>query len=37
MFFKKRLRDSSLVRKLAMKNLEMSKAMFAITNKYTLA
>jgi hypothetical protein len=33
MFFKKRLMDSSLICKLAMKNLRMSKEMFAIANK----
>jgi hypothetical protein len=37
MFFKKGLRDSSLIHKLAMKNPRNSKVMFAITNKYTLA
>jgi hypothetical protein len=37
MFFKKGLRDSSLIRKLAMKNPKMSKQMFSIANRYTLA
>jgi hypothetical protein len=37
MFFKKGLRDSSLIYKLAMKNPRTSKEMLAITNKYTLA
>jgi hypothetical protein len=36
MFFKKGLRNSSLIRKLAMKNLRTSKQMLAITNKYAL-
>jgi hypothetical protein len=36
-FFKKGLRDSLLIRKLAMKNPRTSEEMFAITNKYTLA
>jgi hypothetical protein len=36
-FFKKGLRDSSLIRKLVMKNLRTSKEMLAITNKYVLA
>jgi hypothetical protein len=36
MFFKKGLRDSSLIRKLAMKNPKTSEEMFAITNKYAL-
>jgi hypothetical protein len=36
-FFKKGLRDSSLIRKLIMKNLRTSKEMLAITNKYVLA
>jgi hypothetical protein len=34
MFFKKGLRDSSLIRKLAMKNPRTSEEMLAITNKY---
>jgi hypothetical protein len=34
MFFKKGLRDSSLIRKLTMKNPRMSEQMLAITNKY---
>jgi hypothetical protein len=37
MFFKKGLRDPSLIHKLAMKNLKTSEAMFTIANKYTLA
>jgi hypothetical protein len=37
MFFKKGLRDPSLIRKLAMKNPWTSEAMFAITNKYAMA
>jgi hypothetical protein len=37
MFFKKVLRDSSLIRKLIMKNSRTSKEMLAITNKYALA
>jgi hypothetical protein len=37
MFFKKGLRDSSLTRKLTMRNPRTSKVMLAITNKYTLA
>jgi hypothetical protein len=37
MFFKKGLRDSSLIHKLAMKNPRMSKEMLAISNKYALA
>jgi hypothetical protein len=37
MFFKKGLRDSSLIRKLAMKNLRTSEEMFTITSKYALA
>jgi hypothetical protein len=37
MFFMKGLRDSSLIRKLAMKNPKMSKEMLAITNKYAMA
>jgi hypothetical protein len=37
MFFKKGLRDSSLIRKVAMKNPRMSDQMLAITNNYTLA
>jgi hypothetical protein len=37
MFFKKGLRDPSLVRKLAMKNPRTSEAMFAIANKDALA
>jgi hypothetical protein len=37
MFFKKGLRDSSLIRKLTIKNPRMSEEMFAIANKYALA
>jgi hypothetical protein len=37
MFFKKGLGDSSLIRKLTMKNPRTSKVMLPITNKYTLA
>jgi hypothetical protein len=37
MLFKKGLRDSSLICKLAMKNPRTSKEMLAITNKYALA
>jgi hypothetical protein len=37
MFFKKGLRDTSLIRKLTMKNLRTSEQMLAIANKYTLA
>jgi hypothetical protein len=36
MFFKKGLRNPSLIRKLTMKNPRMSEAMFSIANKYTL-
>jgi hypothetical protein len=36
MFFKKGLRDSSLIRKLAMKNPRTLEEMLAITNKCTL-
>jgi hypothetical protein len=36
MFFKKGLRDSSLIRKLAMKNLRASEEMLSTGNKYTL-
>jgi hypothetical protein len=36
MFFKKRLRGSSLIRKLAMNNPRMSEEMLALTNKYAL-
>jgi hypothetical protein len=36
MFFKKGLKDSSLIRKHAMKNPRTSEEMLAITNKYTL-
>jgi hypothetical protein len=37
MFFKKGLMDSSLIRKLTMENLRMSKEMFNIAIKYALA
>jgi hypothetical protein len=37
MFFKKGLRDSSLICKLTMKNPRTSEVMLAIANKYTLA
>jgi hypothetical protein len=37
MFFKKGLRDSSMIRKLAMKNPRTSEEMLTITNKYALA
>jgi hypothetical protein len=37
MLFKKGLRDSSLIHKLAMKNPKTSEAMFTICNKYSLA
>jgi hypothetical protein len=37
MFFKKGLRDPSLIHKLTMKNSRTSEAIFAIANKYTLA
>jgi hypothetical protein len=37
MFFKKGLKDLSLIRKLTMKNPRTSKEMLAITNKYVLA
>jgi hypothetical protein len=37
MFFKKGLRDSSLIRKLSMKNPRTSEEMLAIANKYALA
>jgi hypothetical protein len=37
MFFKKGLRDTSLIRKLAMKNPRMSEEMLAIAKKYALA
>jgi hypothetical protein len=37
MFFKKGLRDSSLIRKLSMKNPRMSQEILAIANKYALA
>jgi hypothetical protein len=36
MFFKKGLRDSSLIHKLAMKNPRASEEMLAITKKYAL-
>jgi hypothetical protein len=37
MFFKKGLKDSSLIHKLTMKNPMTSEEMFAIANKYALA
>jgi hypothetical protein len=37
MFFKKGLRDSSLIRKLTMRNPRMSEEMLVIANKYALA
>jgi hypothetical protein len=37
MFFKKGLRESSLIHKLTMENPRTSEAMFTITNKYALA
>jgi hypothetical protein len=37
MFFNKGLKDSSLIRKLTMKNLRTSKQMFSIANRYALA
>jgi hypothetical protein len=37
MFFKKGLRDQSLIHKLTMKNPRTSKEMFSIANKYALA
>jgi hypothetical protein len=37
MFFKKGLRDLSLIRKFTMKNLRTPKEMPPITNKYVLA
>jgi hypothetical protein len=37
MFFKNRLRDSSLIRKLTMKNPRTSEQMFSIANRYALA
>jgi hypothetical protein len=36
MFFKKELRDSSLIRKLGMKNPKTSEEKLAIANKYNL-
>jgi hypothetical protein len=36
MFFKKGLRDSSLIQKLTMKNPRMSEQLFSITNRYVL-
>jgi hypothetical protein len=36
MFFKKGLRDSSLIRKLTMKKPRMSEQMFSIANRYAL-
>jgi hypothetical protein len=37
MFYKKGLRDSSLIRKVAMKNPRTSEEMFSIPNKYAMA
>jgi hypothetical protein len=37
MFFKKGLKDSALIRKLAMKNLRTSEEILVIANKYALA
>jgi hypothetical protein len=37
MFFKKGLRDPSLIHKLTMKNPKRSEALCAIANKYALA
>jgi hypothetical protein len=37
MFYKKGLRDSSLICKVTMKNPKTSDEMLAITNKFTLA
>jgi hypothetical protein len=37
MFFKKGIRDSSLIRKLTMKNSRTSEQVFSITNRYALA
>jgi hypothetical protein len=37
MFFKKGLRDPSLIRKVAMKNPRTSETMFTIANNYALA
>jgi hypothetical protein len=37
MFFKKGLRDSSLIRKLTMKNPRALEQMFSIANRYALA
>jgi hypothetical protein len=37
MFFKKGLKDSSLIQKLTMKNPRTSKQMFSITNRYALS
>jgi hypothetical protein len=37
MFFKKGLKEPSLIHKLAMKNPRMSEEMFYITNRYALA
>jgi hypothetical protein len=36
LFFKKGLRDSSLIRRLIMKNLRTSEQMISITNRYAL-
>jgi hypothetical protein len=37
MFFKKGLKDSSLIHKLTIDNTKMSKKMLAIANRYALA
>jgi hypothetical protein len=37
MFFKKGLKEPSLIQKLAMKNPRMSEEMFYVTNRYALA
>jgi hypothetical protein len=37
LFFKKGLKDSSLIHKLTMKNPRMAEQMLAIADKYTLA
>jgi hypothetical protein len=37
MFFKKGLGDTSLIRKLAMKNPRISEEIFIIANKYAMA
>jgi hypothetical protein len=37
MFFKRGLRDSSLIQKLTVKNPRTSEQMFSIANRYTMA